>query len=243
MSSEKVDFTLLVPDYLLESDRFVEFLQVLEEFTTEVMQGVDEIQFLQVLTRLLEEREWVEEYVREVGAGFGFNREEMGAVAGNLVECVRRVGVYEAFRYLVVQIYKGGIVIEDNFEKVLRLSENGVLSGAYLQDGMLYRDGSINCSLPYFLLQDRYLRIIKQFFPVGVFVWFYAFMFVFLFEDRNKIESVTIGQRSEIEFEDVGGLDIYVEGQVGLWGYGKDYLNEDWKWYRMVINEDAVILG
>lgn len=179
-----VDLRLFLPDWMFESERFSQFIECIQDFTDEVIGDIDEIKVLQVLSDLIEEKEWVNEFLRQIGAGFGFVDNEIDRIKMDVVDMIRRVGIYEAFAYLVRQVYEGKIGFEDNFTKVLRLSENGILSGAFLQDGYYYRDGSINILAPFYLMTERRIRIIDQFFPVGVFVYFIAMFQMYLL---NKI--------------------------------------------------------
>lgn len=239
--ANKVDFRLLLPDWMFESERFVEFVEVLEDFTDEIISNIDNIALLENLLSLLESGEWVEEFVRQLGAGFGFDENELNKIAGDIGELVRRVGTYDAFRYLVEQVY-GGVVLENNFDKVLRLSESRTLSGAYLQDGRFYRDGSWGVWLPYFLLTDRNLRIMKQWFPVGVFLFFFALMFLFLFQSNDKID-FEVGYCLPVFSVNKGYHFMTEVGIKDYYGEGQQYLNENWQYYRMVVNEDVIVLS
>lgn len=186
----RTDFSLFVPDWMLESERFLEFLQMMESIVDDALDDIDEIAYLEKPDYLVTEDEWTSEFLRQLGMGFGFEKEKILLLSKLAGEVIRRIGIYDAFRFLLKQVYGSGVQLDDNFSQVMILSENGTLSGSYVQDGKYWRDGSYTLWIPQSLLNQ--VEIFKKWFPVGVFLWLFLIGGIFGFEDRSLIKEFDV---------------------------------------------------
>lgn len=213
MSDKRVDLSLMVPDYLWENGRFRRFLEILEENLTEVLDNLDDINKLYNLETLEEAKDWVNSLLRMLGLDYGLELDQVQRIVDVGVDWLRRKGSFDAYKFFIEQIFGGKVIsFEDNFEKVLVLSERGSLSGGYLQDSKFYRDGSWSASMPYFLLEEKNIEIIKKLVPVGIFVWF--FVFVFVFDLYAKLSINTVFQYHQSILNEIEGDSFVYEENI-----------------------------
>lgn len=166
-----VKLDLLVPQWLLEYDTWKQFLEVLEESLTEISGEMDELRMLYDLSN----EEVQNEFVRWLADSFGFgvlervDLERNVKLLDNQRGFVERKASVEFFGRLW-ELLSLSVSMEDLSEKVMVLSGARNLSDAKLQDGMFYRDGSIQVIVP--LSQFWDLKELEEFVHVGVMVWY-----------------------------------------------------------------------
>ncbi len=223
----KVDLSLLVPDWLLQYDRWREFLRVLEESINEVVKNVDDI-------RELYNVEKAKEFIVNLANNFGFGQIVSRSLEENAMLLDFQRGFIETksseeFFKRLLQLFGTTYVMRDLSKEILILSQQGRLSESYLQDGRVYRDGSIEVTVTASLFS--LLKELERFVSAGVYVWYYVVSGVYKcelqvrtiegsrYEGRADVEKVIVGSRVcyVVESEEKPASLVKMQGEVESW--------------------------
>ncbi len=240
---ELVDLSLFAPDWMFDSERFAQFISVIQTMTESALTEIDEIQWLTNLQQLINENQWINEYIQQIGMDFGFNIQQLQDIAGIAAALIRRIGTYEGFNFLANQIYGRGIQLQDNFQNVLVLSSQNAPSSGFLQDGDFYRDGSWSVYFPYYFYNQYFMNTVASWFPVGIFLWYFATSFIFMLQDNNTVSSFIASNSLPqlLESEDV--VDIGGESVQDYLTADSDNIAEfDTQDYCIIVNQKRSVM-
>lgn len=234
-NEKKVDLSLLVPEFLLQSQRFRELLELLEENIVEVLNNVDDISDLY---RIWEEeggRYFMTSFIKTFGLDFGYLWfSDYQVFIDAFVDFLKRKGSY-CFIDLLRQV-RANVMLTDLSEFCLRWSEGKAWDVNLYEDAMYYRDKSL-------LIEGKVTpEFIEKTFPVGVMVWLVMFFGLIL---AKFVFSLSVAGVTDWTFfvRRVTRL-LMVHGMGLLFSYVvRNRVYEDYEEYRHVVNERVVVLS
>ena len=159
---------MMIPQWLLEEDRWVEFLEALESVVSDIESNIGD---LKKLYDAYECGEFLEKVANQFSFGLIYrtsdevNRLLLGIAKG----FIRHKGSLEFFQRLF-ELLGYTYALRDLSKDVLMPSYQGTLSGSYLEDASYYRDGSVEVTAPasiWHLMQEM-----SRFISAGVYVWY-----------------------------------------------------------------------
>jgi hypothetical protein len=159
---------MMIPQWLLEEERWVEFLEALESVVSDIESNIGD------LKKLYDAYE-CGEFLEKVGNQFSFGlvyrtSDEINRLLLDVAKgFIRHKGSLEFFQRLF-ELLGYTYALRDLSKDVLIPSYQGILSGSYLENASYYRDGSVEVTVPvsmWYLVQE-----LSRFVSAGVYVWY-----------------------------------------------------------------------
>jgi len=199
---------MIIPQWLLEEDRWVEFLEALESVVSDIESNIED------LKKLYDAYE-CGEFLERVGNQFSFglvyrtsddvNRLLLDVAKG----FINHKGSLEFFQRLF-ELLGYTYAFRDLSKDVLMLSYQGTLSGSYLEDASYYRDGSVEVTVPvsiWYLAQE-----LSRFVSVGIYIWYSIITGVrYLREETQATRCYTDSKVTRHSIEDQVSYNILLD--------------------------------
>jgi hypothetical protein len=159
---------MMIPQWLLEEERWVEFLEALESVVSDIESNIGD---LKKLYDAYECGEFLEKVADQFSFGLIYRTtDEVNRLLLDIAKgFVRHKGSLEFFQRLF-ELLGYAYVLRDLSKDVLIPSYQGILSGSYLENASYYRDGSMEVTIPvsiWYLVQE-----LSRFISAGVYVWY-----------------------------------------------------------------------
>jgi len=159
---------MMIPQWLLEEERWVEFLEALESVVSDIESNIGD---LKKLYDAYECGEFLEKVTDQFSFGLIYRTsDEINRLLLDIAKgFIRYKGSLEFFQRLF-ELLGYTYALRDLSKDVLMLSYQGTLSGSYLEDASYYRDGSVEVTAPisiWYLVQE-----LSRFISAGVYVWY-----------------------------------------------------------------------
>jgi len=228
---------MMIPQWLLEENRWVEFLEALESVVSDIESNIGD------LKKLYDAYE-CGEFLERVGDQFSFGliyrtSEDVNRLLLDIAKgFIHHKGSLEFFQRLF-ELLGYTYAFRDLSKDVLMPSYQGTLSGSYLEDANYYRDGSVEVAIPiaiWYLAQE-----LSRFVSAGVYIWYSVITGVrYLREEIPATRCYTDSKATRYSIEDRLYynvlLDIPYASEIDTQARAKH------TGYYFVMNEYSVIL-
>lgn len=231
-----VDLSLFVPNYLLENERFRQFIEVLSESIGEVLQNISDLEDLWKIWKREDGADWLVYLLEKIGYGWLWSGSFAVGILDGGVDFLRRKGTNEFFNKIFKQI-GFELFFEDLSKFCLNWSGGRAWSSSVFENDVFYRDYSV-------LLNVSYIDVdlLKRLVPLGVFVWvlrlfaviyfeMYLFVSDFSFSSFDSFRS-SFNNRVFLSKEEVNSFPVQFLGVIDF----------DYEEYRYVLNTGVIVL-
>jgi hypothetical protein len=228
---------MMIPQWLLEEERWVEFLEALESVVSDIESNIGD---LKKLYDAYECGEFLERVADQFSFGLIYQTtDEVNRLLLDIAKgFIRHKGSLEFFQRLL-ELLGYTYAFRDLSKDVLMPSYQGILSRSYLEDASYYRDGSVEVTAPvsmWYLVQEQ-----SRFISAGVYVWYSIIIGVrYLREETQATRCYTDWRTARSSIEDRVRynilLDIPYASRIDTQARAKHTE------YYLVVNEYSVIL-
>jgi hypothetical protein len=229
---------MMIPQWLLEEERWVEFLEALESVASDIESNIGD---LKKLYDAYECGEFLEKVADQFSFGLVYRAsDEVNRLLLDVAKgFISHKGSLEFFQRLF-ELLGYTYSFRDLSKDVLILSYQGTLSGSYLEDASYYRDGSVEVTAPvsiWYLVQE-----LSRFISAGVYVWYSIIAGIrYLREETQALQCYTDWRTAQSSIEDRARysirLDIPYASEIDTQARAKH------TGYYFVVNEYSVILS
>jgi hypothetical protein len=229
---------MMIPQWLLEEERWVEFLEALESVVSDIESNIGD---LKKLYDAYECGEFLEKVADQFSFGLIYRTtDEVNRLLLDIAKgFIRHKGSLEFFQRLF-ELLGYTYALRDLSKDVLMPSYQGILSGSYLENASYYRDGSVEVTVPvsmWYLVQE-----LSRFVSAGVYVWYSVITGVrYFLEETQATRCYTDSKATRHYIEDRVSynilLDVPYTSEIDTQARAKH------TGYYFVMNECSVILS
>jgi hypothetical protein len=199
---------VMIPQWLLEEDRWVELLEALEGVVSDIESNIED---LKKLYDAYECGEFLEEVSDQFS--FGLTYRTTDEINRLLLDVARGFiylkGSLEFFQRLF-GLLGYAYAFRDLSKDVLMLSYQGTLSGSYLEDASYYRDGSVEVTAPMSIW--HLIEELSRFVSAGVYIWYSIIVGArYLREEVKAVQCYTDIREVEYSIEDKMSYSVSVD--------------------------------